>query len=71
MTEATAELLAEIGGPPEVIAQLDQHEAATILALFACARQNQRRSLDRAIDDALGVLPRLIRIPARKILFGK
>ncbi|MFB8274531.1 hypothetical protein [Nocardia colli] len=64
-------LRAELGGLDDVLELLTQEEAEQLLTLLRQARIAQRRSLDRAIDDALQILPRLIRIPARSILFGK
>ncbi|WP_431949645.1 hypothetical protein [Nocardia lijiangensis] len=71
MTDSKTELLAELAEPREIIDQLTDEEATTLLILLRRAEQQQRGSLDAAIDDALEVLPRLVRIPARKILFGK
>ncbi|MFI6866756.1 hypothetical protein [Nocardia sp. NPDC050406] len=64
-------LLSELREPAEVLALLTPEESRQLSDLLRQARLTQQRSLDRAIDDALTVLPRLMRIPARKILFGK
>ncbi|MFB7878432.1 hypothetical protein ACFC06_24570 [Nocardia sp. NPDC056064] len=72
MSDATTVLLAELGGEPaDVLSRLTQDEAVTVLTLYQTTRQRRRTDLDRAIDDILGFLPRLVRIPARKIMFGK
>ncbi|MGV9616970.1 hypothetical protein [Nocardia xishanensis] len=71
MTEPKSELLAELAEPREIIDQLTDEEATTLLTLLRRAEQQQRHSLDAAIDAGFGVLPRLVRIPARKILFGR
>ncbi|MFD4433805.1 hypothetical protein [Nocardia sp. NPDC058497] len=71
MSDATTALLAELGEPADVISQLTPDEAVTVLTLYRKARQTRRAELDTAIDDTLGFLPRLVRIPARKIMFGK
>lgn len=72
MSDATTVLLAELGGEPaDVLSRLTQDEAVTVLTLYLTTRQRRRTDLDRAIDDILGFLPRLVRIPARKIMFGK
>ncbi|MEV0686719.1 hypothetical protein AB0I35_22895 [Nocardia sp. NPDC050378] len=72
MSDATSALLAELGGrPSDIVEQLTADEAATVLNLYLTARRQRRVELDRAIDDTLGFLPRLVRIPARKIMFGK
>lgn len=71
MSDATTVLLAELGGEPaDVLGQLTPDEAATVLSLYLSVRQARRAELDTAIDDTLGFLPRLVRIPARKIMFG-
>ena len=61
----------ELVEPREVLEQLTDSEAEVILELLRTERTRQQASLTTAIDDALEVLPRLIRIPARKILFGR
>ncbi|MCP2298300.1 hypothetical protein APR11_004745 [Nocardia amikacinitolerans] len=71
MTDPKRELLAGLAEPREIIDQLTDEEAATLSTLLRRAEQQQRHSLDAAIDASLEVLPRLVRIPARKILFGK
>lgn len=71
MPDATTALLAELGEPADVLRRLDPDEAATLLALVRAARRIRQQRLETAVDDAIGVLPRLVRIPARKILFGK
>ncbi|MFF2083972.1 hypothetical protein ACFVVM_09350 [Nocardia sp. NPDC058176] len=72
MSDATTVLLTELGGEPaDVIRRLTPEEAVTVLTLYLSTKQKRRRDLDTAIDDILGVLPRLVRIPARKIMFGK
>ncbi|MEC3915630.1 hypothetical protein [Nocardia sp. CDC160] len=64
-------LLAELKEPREILERLTPEESARLLTLLRRAQRDQQRSLDAAIDGSLEVLPRLIRIPARKILFGK
>ncbi|NNH72739.1 hypothetical protein HLB23_23225 [Nocardia uniformis] len=64
-------LLAELEEPREILELLTPEESAQLLMLVRQAKQNQQRNLDLAIDKSLEVLPRLLRIPARKILFGK
>ncbi len=71
MSDATTVLLAELGEPADVLRRLDPAEAATLLELVQAARRTRQQRLEAAVDDAIGVLPRLMRIPARKILFGK
>ncbi|MEV0031213.1 hypothetical protein [Nocardia sp. NPDC050793] len=71
MTDPKSELLAELTEPREILDQLTDEEATTLLTLLRRAEEQQRQSLDAAIDAAFDVLPRLVRIPARKILFGR
>ncbi|MGW5575187.1 hypothetical protein ACWEVD_28635 [Nocardia thailandica] len=71
MTDAVAALRAELGVPAGILDSLTPAEAETVLSLFVRARQVRAERLEAAIDDGLQVLPRLVRIPARKILFGK
>lgn len=66
-----AELLELLGEPREVLDQLTDAEAEALHRLILRARREQQACLSAAIDSALQVLPRLIRIPARSILLGK
>jgi hypothetical protein len=68
-----AESLAEhLGGPPPpgLIAALDDDEIERLAGLLAAAREEQAAELDRAMDDALGYVPRLARGTVRRLLFG-
>ncbi|MFF2550533.1 hypothetical protein ACFVUS_06005 [Nocardia sp. NPDC058058] len=72
MQDSHAALRAALGGPDDdVLAALTAAESEQLLELLRRARTAQRHGLDRAIDDAMKVLPRFLRIPARSILFGK
>jgi hypothetical protein len=64
-------LLAELKEPREVLGQLTPEESALLLGLLRTATVAEQKSLDRSLDAALHVLPRLVRPAARKILFGK
>lgn len=64
-------LLTELKEPREILESLTPEESDQLLALMRQAMRDQQRSLDIAIDQGLQVLPRLARIPARRILFGK
>lgn len=57
-------------GELDVLGQLDEDEAGELLGMFRAARRTQNKALDGAIDEVLGHLPRLVRMPARKIVFG-
>lgn len=66
--EALRELL---GGPlPPSIAALDEARLAVLLEALHSARQEQRRSLAEATEHGLNFVPRLLRTPVRKVLFG-
>lgn len=60
----------ELGGDLAALDLLTEQESADILELLQEARRGQKKSLDAALDEALGHLPRLIRGSARKMLFG-
>ena len=64
-------LLEELKEPHDVLSQLSPEESALLLGLLRKAKAKQQSNLDRSLDDALKVLPRIIRPAARKILFGK
>lgn len=63
-------LQSELGTDLAVLDLLSERESADLLELLHEARRGQKRSLEAALDEALGHLPRLIRGPARKMLFG-
>ncbi|BDT99293.1 hypothetical protein [Nocardia sputorum] len=71
MTDPRSRLHAALREPADVIAMLTTQESAQLLMMIQRAKQQQRRSLDAAIDAGLGVLPRVVRISAKTILFGK
>ncbi|MEV0247440.1 hypothetical protein AB0H76_12680 [Nocardia sp. NPDC050712] len=71
MTDHRAALRAALGASGDAAAELTAAEAEQLLGLLRRAESAQRRSLDAAIDETLKILPRLLRIPARAILFGK
>jgi hypothetical protein len=64
-------LLEELKEPRDVLSQLSSEESALLLGLLRKAKAKQQSNLDQSLDDALKVLPRIIRPAARKILFGK
>lgn len=64
-------LLEELKEPREVLKRLTPQESALLLGLLRKATATHRKSLDRATDDLLKVLPRILRPAARKILFGR
>lgn len=66
---STAELRRELGDL-DVLAELSDDEAGDLLAMIRETRRTQNKALDRAINDVLRHLPRLVRGPAKKIVFG-
>lgn len=70
MTDCTAQLRSELGDDLVVLDTLTSAESAELLDMIHQAAAGQRRALDVALDDVLKHLPRLVRVPARKILFG-
>ncbi len=69
--DPASELQAELDGTGDVVALLTEAESAELLELFHRARISRRTALDAAVHELLQNLPRLIRLPARKILFGQ
>ena len=64
-------LQAELGGPaPDALSGLDQGDLGAFAAVLRDAKARQSRELDAAVEQALGVVPRLLRGPIRKALFG-
>jgi hypothetical protein len=56
--------------PPAAIAALDPGELEVLRAAVANARALQADALQRAIDDGLGFLPRLLRGAVKRALLG-
>ncbi|MDQ6774906.1 MAG: hypothetical protein M3071_01515 [Actinomycetota bacterium] len=64
-------LEAELGGqPPEGLAALDGAERGAFAGILRDAKERQSRELEAAVEESLGVVPRLLRGTIRKILFG-
>jgi len=59
-----------LGADLTVLDELSADEAADLFAMVQSARTAQQAALDDAIEAALGHLPRLVRVPARRVLFG-
>lgn len=66
---STRDLRRELGDL-DVLAELSDDEADDLLAMIRETRRIQNKALDRAINDVLRHLPRLVRAPAKKIVFG-
>lgn len=56
--------------PRGILAKLTPEEAELLVHLVAKRRVSNQRSLDRALDELMGMLPRLVRPAARRIMFG-
>jgi hypothetical protein len=56
--------------PPPSVEGLTAEELETLSRLLRAAREQQRAALERAIDDGLGFLPRLLRGPVKRALVG-
>ena len=57
-------------GDLDVLAELSDDEAAELVTMIRATRRSQNKALDAAINDVLRHLPRLVRGPAKKIVFG-
>jgi hypothetical protein len=68
--DAPSALRRQLGSDLDVIDQLTESECAELLGLIDDARAAQKVALDTALGEVLGKLPRLVRVPARKIMFG-
>lgn len=64
-------LEAELGGPaPDGIAALDEQQRSAFASVLRDAKERQSGELEAAIEQSLGVVPRLLRGTIRKVLFG-
>jgi len=64
-------LEAELDGrPPDGLRALEDGELTDLADRLREAKQRQSLALEVGIDEALEIVPRLVRGPARKILFG-
>jgi hypothetical protein len=64
-------LEAELGGqPPDGLSGLDGSERRAFAGILRNAKERQSRELDEALEESLGVVPRLLRGTVRKVLFG-
>ncbi|MCU1642855.1 MAG: hypothetical protein JWN03_3130 [Nocardia sp.] len=70
MREPVGELTRLLADDTGVVAELTAEQAELMLTFLQRQRDSQHRETMAAIDEAMGILPRLIRIPAKKILFG-
>lgn len=55
---------------PDGLSTLTDEELTDLADLLHDAKQRQSEALEGAIEEALGIVPRLVRGPVRKVLFG-
>jgi hypothetical protein len=66
-----SELEAELGGrAPDGLAALGENEQRAFADILGDAKTRQSSELEAALEQSLGVVPRLLRGTIRKILFG-
>jgi hypothetical protein len=64
-------LEAELGGrAPDGLAALSHEQRRAFAQVIGDAKARQSHELEAAIEQSLGVVPRLVRGTIRKILFG-
>jgi len=69
--EALAQLRAALRTePPPAFGELDEHTLVTLAAAIREAEEHQRQELIDSGDRALRLVPRLLRGPVRKAIFG-
>ena len=65
------DLRRELGGdPPPAIAALDDVQLELLAVVLKAAREHQAEALAAATESGLGFVPRLLRGPVKKLLFG-
>ncbi len=71
MASAVQTLERELGAPlPEGLEVLSAAELQTLAELLSAAKARQAQALAEGIEESLDIVPRLMRGPVRKILFG-
>jgi hypothetical protein len=66
-----ATLEAELGGrAPDGICALTDAQLRAFTGLLCDAKRRQSEALESAVEQALEIVPRMLRGPVRKILFG-
>jgi hypothetical protein len=64
-------LESELGArPPDGLQALAADDLRSLTALLRTAKERQSQALDAAVEEALEIVPRMVRGPVRKILFG-
>ena len=71
MTEPRERLASEYGGPlPPGLASLSPEHQQVLVEAIEEARKHQARALAKATDQGLDFIPKLLRGPVKKVLFG-
>ena len=71
MARAVDTLENELGAPlPEGLDVLSAKQLGTLADLLAAAKARQADELQEGVEESLNIVPRLMRGPVRKILFG-
>lgn len=71
MAEARTRLETEFGGAlPPGLAALGEADATRLVEAIEAARTRQSAALGAATDSGLEFIPRLLRGPVKKVLFG-
>ena len=71
MDDAVDILEGELGGPvPDGFQHLSDEQLLALADLLADARARGQEELHEGVEDSLNFVPRLMRGPVRKILFG-
>ncbi|MDX6690867.1 MAG: hypothetical protein QOG15_2324 [Solirubrobacteraceae bacterium] len=61
----------ELGGRiPDGLSTLTEAELSHFADLLRDTKQRQSQALESAIEEALGIVPRIVRGSVRKVLFG-
>lgn len=70
-TDSRRTLERELGDKiPDGLSTLTDEELSHFADLLRDTKQRQSQALESAIEDALGIVPRIVRGSVRKVLFG-
>ncbi|HEY5317479.1 MAG TPA: hypothetical protein VIJ20_05830 [Solirubrobacteraceae bacterium] len=71
MSKAARRILGpELGTVPGGLEELTEKELSGFADMLQVAKREQSEQLEAAVDEALEIVPRLLRRTIRKILFG-
>ena len=71
MSSALDDLKRELrADPPPAVAALDESDIARLAGALRAAREQQTEALVAATDHGLSFIPKLLRAPVKKVLFG-